>query len=552
MEDVKRIYLLLLQNNGLRIREISNQLGLEKVHVANILFSIDSQNYWFQDDTSAWFAKEGTLDIESDEDDEEFTDDLDDTEDDIDDDELDDFELPADIVLQKNIELERYVDSDDSESLHIFLSQTLKYRQLTNEEFFELLSRYRKGDRKALDILVKSNLKLVINIARLYKGKGASFEDLIQEGAIGLLRAIEKTELSFSSYIDYLKSYILQAISTSLTHLPNIVKIPSNQILAHRKINRFINSYELQNGYEPSLMEIEEGLYSENIDIKSLCKFPRDLGELTYSFDDWENSQSVLPHIEDFINQEYDKLFVKSLLNSLSPRESLVLRKYYGIGEKIELSLEDIGQELFLTRERVRQILEKSKRRLRVRLKNKRVIKGPFKNSAQVTIDRSVEKRAAENTIERKGRSVATPLPVKSRVIPIKVAESKKPKLLNRITILRVTYPNGILEESDDYLTTYLNFIKYVDPERVEELNICSFGVNLVVRKAGIPSKYGKYFKDIGNGYFFNTYSSTQRKCEVMNLISEKLNLGIKIELVERELSTSLNVKEVESRIINK
>lgn len=560
MEDVKRIYLLLLQNNGLRIREISNQLGLEKVHVANILFSIDSQNYWFQDDTSAWFAKEGAFDIESDEDDEEFADDVeeidddidDGIDDDIDDDELDDFELPTDIILPKNIELERYVDSDDSESLQIFLSQILKYRQLTNEEFFELLSRYRKGDLKAYDILVRSNLRLVVNIARLYKGKGATFEDLIQEGSIGLLRAIEKTELSFSSYIDYLKSYILQAISTSLTYLPNLIKIPANQIYAHRKIDKFINSYELQYGLEPSLMEIEDFFYDDNIDVATVYKLPRELSDLTYSFDDWETIDDSLLFVDDFFEQEHNKTYVKRLLNSISPRESLILRKYYGIGEKIELSLENIGQDLFLTRERVRQILEKSRRRLRDRLNNIRVIEKSFNGFAEDSIERPVEKRAEENTIEKKGRPVATSLPVKSRVIPIKVAESKKPKLLNRITILRVTYPNGILEESDDYLTTYLNFIKYVGPERVGGLNICSYGVNLVVRKTGIPSKYEKCFKDVGNGYFFNTYSSTQRKCEVMNLISEKLNLGIKIELVERELSTNLNIKEVESRIINK
>ena len=118
----------------------------------------------------------------------------------------------------------------------------------------------------------------------------------------------------------------------------------------------------------------------------------------------------------------------------------------------------------------------------------------------------------------------------------VKVPKLPKPKIPNRhkAAIFRLTYPNGVIVESDDYLTTYLDFIKYAGPKRVEELNIYSLGTNIIVRKDGINANYESMFKPVGNGYFFNAISTTHRKYEVMSFISEQLKLNVEIELVSK------------------
>ena len=169
MDDIKRIYLLLLHSNGLRIRKISKELELDKYYVAEILFSTQNISYWYQDDDSLWFAKEGALQIEETEE------------------EKDELTIPVEKPQRFNVN--RFLEEDLSDSLRFYLSLISKYRNYSNDEMIELFKRYRSGDQKAFDMIIKSQQRLVANIAFLYCRKGAPLEDIIQEGNVGLVKA---------------------------------------------------------------------------------------------------------------------------------------------------------------------------------------------------------------------------------------------------------------------------------------------------------------------------------------------------------------------------
>ena len=133
MNDIERIYSLLLHSNGLKIRAISQELELDKYYVAEIMFSSQNIPYWYQDDDSLWYAKEGALQIEEPEE------------------EIDELITPVEIPQRFNVN--RFLEEDLSDSLRSYLSQISKYRIYSNDEMIELFKRYRNGDQKAFDLI---------------------------------------------------------------------------------------------------------------------------------------------------------------------------------------------------------------------------------------------------------------------------------------------------------------------------------------------------------------------------------------------------------------
>ena len=200
MNDIEGIYSLLLHSNGLKIRAISQELELDKYYVAEIMFSSQNIPYWYQDDDSLWYAKEGALQIEEPEKKDEL--------------------VETSIVIPK-YNLNRFQQEDISESLRAYLNKISKFRIYTNDETLELFKRYRKGDNKAFGLIVKSQQRLVANIALLYCRKGVPLEDIIQEGNIGLIKAVERfDDTQYRSFSNFAKTWILQAISYSMTTMP--------------------------------------------------------------------------------------------------------------------------------------------------------------------------------------------------------------------------------------------------------------------------------------------------------------------------------------------
>ena len=236
------------------------------------------------------------------------------------------------------------------------------------KEFKKLLKSYREGDKKAFDRIVQENQKLVEIIAETYKGRGVDYKDLVQDGIIGLIKAIErydpKRDVSFPFYA---KWYIHRFIIDGILKMQSIVRMPINQITLYSKIRRSIERYEQEFGFEPSASEIEIDGYDDMDNIKYLSNLPgnlKDITSLTSDMDHFVSDSSA----DDILMKEARTHYVNNIISKLKYREAYVLRHIYGIGERIE-SLSEIGDKLGLTRERVRQIAVKAVRHLREILK---------------------------------------------------------------------------------------------------------------------------------------------------------------------------------------
>lgn len=344
MGDIEKIYLLLLHSKGLKLRSISKELELDKHYVAEIMFSPQNSSYWFQDDNFLWFAIEGALQINEQKHEDEL--------------------LISDGTLQK-FNINRFLHENISDSLRIYLLQISQYRIYSNNEILLLVKRYRNGDRKAFELLVKSQQRLIANISILYSKKGVAIEDIIQEGNIGLIKAIERFDESQSrNFINYAKNWIIQAISISLSTTPLLIKLPLNQILRHHKIIKFKEKFEQQYGYAPSVSDIAINEDDDLECIKVLDKVPDDLRKLVEihcNLDFMESDNNLVALFED---DEYNTYHAHRLLKRLKKREYDILKNYYGI-DVSEECLSSIGEKFNLTRERVRQIVWTSIRQLR-------------------------------------------------------------------------------------------------------------------------------------------------------------------------------------------
>ena len=344
MDDIKRIYSLLSHSNGLKIRAISQELELDKYYVAEIMFSSQNIPYWYQDDNSLWYAKEGALQIEEPEEEND--------------------ELIAPVEIPQRFNVNRFLEENLSDSLRFYLSQISKYRIYSNDEMMELFKRYRNGDQKAFDLIIKSQQRLVANIALLYCRKGAPLEDIIQEGNVGLVKAAERFDYTqYRSFSNYAKAWILQSISISMTTMPYMVRLPLNQLARYRKVRMFKEMFEQQHGYPPSVTDIDVGEDVEPEKIALLYQLPDSLWKLVEYHLDLDLLESRTDFVADYEKDEYNWHFVRWLLRCLNNKEALILRLYYGI-DVMEETLSSIGDKMDLTRERVRQIIWSSVRKL--------------------------------------------------------------------------------------------------------------------------------------------------------------------------------------------
>lgn len=343
MEEVKRIYFLLLHSTGLKIKDIAQKLDLDKYYVADIMFSSDNNKYWYNDGFSLWFAKDGAIQNEEPK--------------------IDKLTTPLD--TPKVVNVERYLQGHPSASLRSYINNLVNYRNYTDDGIKELFTRYRNGDLKAYDLLVKSNLKIVVGYAHLLRKDGAQMEDLIQEGNIGLLRAIELFDHTRNtSFLSYAKNWVFQTISSSMINLPYLMRLPLNQYILYHKVQKFKEKYEQLNGYAPSVDVIE---IDDDVDIEKISfldKLPDKLKDITVFSDDLDTFESNLYQISDIEEAGYNRTFVDRLLKGLNRREEVVVRLYFGIGVEPE-TLGCIGEKLNLTRERTRQILIKAIGRMR-------------------------------------------------------------------------------------------------------------------------------------------------------------------------------------------
>ena len=282
----------------------------------------------------------------------------------------------AKITIKENVpdsELDKIIEGSVDDSVKMYLKDIGKVALLTAEDEVELAKRMEEGDEEAKKILSEANLRLVVSIAKRYVGRGMQFLDLIQEGNLGLMKAVEKFDYTkgfkFSTYATW---WIRQAITRAIADQARTIRIPVHMVETINKQVRATRQLLQKLGREPSPEEIAEYLGCPEEKVREIQKIAQDPVSLETPIGEEEDS-----HLGDFI--EDDRALSPSdvaesnmlkeqliqVLNTLTPREEKVLRLRYGLDDSHPRTLEEVGKEFNVTRERIRQIEAKALRKLR-------------------------------------------------------------------------------------------------------------------------------------------------------------------------------------------
>ncbi len=280
----------------------------------------------------------------------------------------------------RQLKITQTITNRESQSLERYFNEINKVDLLTPDEEVELARRIRQGDEQALERLTKANLRFVVSVAKQYQNRNLSLNDLINEGNLGLVKAAKKfDETRGFKFISYAVWWIRQSIMQALADQSRIVRLPLNKTGALNKINRAFSELEQKFEREPTPEELAEILDMEVEEITSTLRAGTRQISVDAPFSD-EESNSLLDVLEnkstvatDYAISYQDSLRVETsrALCALSDREKAVIEMFFGIGDNNPMSLEQIGEKLDLTRERVRQIKEKAIRRLRTNGKSK-------------------------------------------------------------------------------------------------------------------------------------------------------------------------------------
>src|SRR5690554_3335573 len=270
------------------------------------------------------------------------------------------------ITNRKTISLDRYLQEISKEDL------------ITAEEEVELARRIKQGDAVALEKLTKANLRFVVSVSKQYQNQGLSLPDLINEGNLGLIKAAQRfDETRGFKFISYAVWWIRQSILQALAEQSRIVRLPLNKIGTINKVRKTFNELEQKFEREPLEHEIAECLEMNLGDIKASMKNNRRHISMDAPISSDEDSSNMYELICNEDSLDPDKQLVhqslceeiERLLKALPSREAEVVRLFFGLNNRTPLSLEEIGQQFNLTRERVRQIKENAVRRLKINSK---------------------------------------------------------------------------------------------------------------------------------------------------------------------------------------
>jgi len=260
-----------------------------------------------------------------------------------------------------------------NDNVRMYLKEIGKISLLSMEEEQELSKRVAAGDEKAKNILAESNLRLVVSIAKRYVGRGLLFLDLIQEGNIGLMKAVEKFDYDkgykFSTYATW---WIRQAITRALADQARTIRVPVHMVETINKMARIERQMTLELNREPTDQELSKkmGLSVEKIaEIRKISQDPVSLETPIGEEDDSHlgdflaDERTMSP--EEFANYEILKDELREVLSTLTVREKEVLELRFGLFDGSSHTLEEVGKQFKVTRERIRQIEAKALRKLR-------------------------------------------------------------------------------------------------------------------------------------------------------------------------------------------
>jgi len=279
----------------------------------------------------------------------------------------------------RQLKITKQVTNRESKSLDKYLQDISKLPMITAEEEVELAQRIREGDQEALDKLTTANLRFVVSVAKQYQNQGLTLPDLINEGNAGLVKAAKRfDETRGFKFISYAVWWIRQAILQALAEQSRIVRLPLNKIGSINKINKAFSYLEQAHERPPSAQEIAKELDMTVSEVKQSLKnsgrhlsmdAPLKEGETSSLYDVVKSGES--PNPDKDLMLESLNVEINRALDTLSQKESDVIRLNFGLSNEPPMTLDEIGLTFDLTRERVRQIREKGIKRLRQESKSK-------------------------------------------------------------------------------------------------------------------------------------------------------------------------------------
>ncbi len=272
------------------------------------------------------------------------------------------------------IDEKMYMDDIADDSVRLYLREIGKIPLLTAPEELALAQRVVAGEKDAKDKMAEANMRLVVSIAKRYVGRGLDLLDLIQEGNTGLLRAVEKFDpdkgFKFSTYATW---WIRQAITRAIADQARTIRIPVHMVETINKLLRTQRRLTQELNREPSNEEIAKAMEIEVEKVEHIMKIKQDISSLDASVRDDEEDSVLADFIEDedTISPEESattqllKEHVKDMLGALTEREQKILKLRFGLEDGKSHTLEEVGQEFLVTRERIRQIEAKALAKLR-------------------------------------------------------------------------------------------------------------------------------------------------------------------------------------------
>ncbi len=285
-------------------------------------------------------------------------------------------------ALTKDLSALEFVSAEGiDDPVKVYLKEIGRVPLLTPEKEIELAAKMAEGDVNARKELAEANLRLVVSIAKRYVGRGMQFLDLIQEGNLGLIKAVEKFDYTkgfkFSTYATW---WIRQAITRAIADQARTIRIPVHMVETINKVKKVSSQLLHQNGHEPTAEEIAEELGMSVDKVREVLRVAQEPVSLETPIGEEEDS-----HLGDFIPDEDAPVPAEAashtllreqlsdVLSTLTPREEKVLRLRFGLEDGRPRTLEEVGKEFNVTRERIRQIEAKALRKLRHPSRSKRL-----------------------------------------------------------------------------------------------------------------------------------------------------------------------------------
>jgi RNA polymerase primary sigma factor len=275
----------------------------------------------------------------------------------------------------RQLKIIKQVTNRETASLDKYLQEIGRVDMISADEEVELAKRIKNGDRAALDKLTKANLRFVVSVSKQYQNQGLALPDLINEGNVGLMKAAQRfDETRGFKFISYAVWWIRQSILQALAEQARIVRLPLNKIGVINKINKAYSELEQMYERPPSAAELADVLECSVEEVKQSLRNSGRHVSMDASLVEGEDSSfnmydllpnDSLPGPENELTKDSLRKDIERSLRTLTMREGEIVRLYFGLNGKYPLTLEEIGDQFELTRERVRQIKEKAIRRLK-------------------------------------------------------------------------------------------------------------------------------------------------------------------------------------------